>query len=305
MTRLTGRKRQVKQQRGPPWYAHARSMSKVLDGAQAAEATGDSLLWEDASAAIGVSSLMLKRFVTGLRNIERIAAESKTPVDALLSPSFTAAELAVRLYGRNSEAGLNALTDLAAGRTTIEAVRTALDEAPAKADPAGERSVSLKQRGRLLQLCEDALAAQAEHLFGLGSTVRRRPALQLFRRIGFEVFDSAGGLAGGADLYTAESWTASRDALEGLAQSVLLSFYLPSFLLLFGPGTTDETLTRADRALHTLNVPWIGIAAFEGDDEILPFRSRRGAPSPDRTDEYRQLRRALSMRRSDGDDPLA
>ncbi len=224
----------------------------------------------------------------------------------MLSPSFTAAELAIRLHARDPEAGLRALTELAAGRT-IEAVRTALADTPARADAAGERSAPLRERRRLLKRCEDALAAQAGRLFGLGSTVRRRPALRLFRRIGFEVFNSAGALACSADLYKAEASTASRDPFEGLPQSVPLSFYLPSFLLLFVPGTADDPLDWVERALVTLDAPWIGIAAFGEDDEIELLRPAGGRPSPDRTADYQRLRSALSQGKlqPQGDDPLA
>ena len=131
--------------------------------------------------------------------------------------------------------------------------------------------------------------------------------MRVFRRIGFEVFAPDGQLASGADLYLAEPQTSSRDEVEGIAQSVLLSHYLPSFYLLFAPDVTPATIERAEQALETLGTPWIGVAAVGDNGRIQRLRSPRGRPVPDRSAEYREIRKTLSegRRRQDGPDPLA
>lgn len=304
LARLTTRLRKLRLQ-DPPWHATARAVREAVgDDPSAAP---DDAVWQAAAEAAGVSPLMMKRYDAGLRSIEGIAARNRTAADALLPASFTAAEVAVRLHARDADAGLLALANLARGSMTIEEVRAALAATPAKPGPAGDRSRALKERPRMIQRCEDAVEAQAGRLFGRGVTVRRRPSMRLFRKVGFEVFGRDGQLASGADLYLAETPTASRDEFEGVAQSVLLSHYLPSFHLLFGPGVAPATIKRTAKVLDTLGAPWVGVAAFGEADAIIRVRPPLGRPVPDRTAEYREMRNTLSqgMRRPEGPDPLA
>lgn len=304
LARLTARLCELRLQ-DRSWHATARAVREAV-GADTS-AVPDDAVWQAVAEAAGVSPLMMKRYDAGLRSIEGIAARNRTAADALLPASFTAAEVAVRLHARDPNAGLRALADLARGSMTIEAVRAALDATPAKPGPAGDRSRTLRERAMMIQRCEDAVVTQAGRLFKRGVTVRRRPSMRLFRKVGFEMFGRDGQLASGADLYLAETPTASRDEFEGVAQSVLLSHYLPSFHLLFGPGAAPATIERTTKVLDTLGAPWVGVAVFGETDEIIRVRAPRGRPVPDRTAEYREMRNTLSqgMRRPEGPDPLA
>lgn len=278
-------------------------MTFALDGTTAAP---DEKAWLAAAKALGVSPLMMKRYDLGLRHIEGIAKLSRRSVESLLPSSFTAAELAIRLYGRDKSEGLRVLSALADGMMTIEGVRDALDATPAKPGPEGDRARALRERAEVIQRCEEAVR-NAGRLFERGAVVRRRPAMRVFRRVGFEVFTPLDELVSGADLYLSEPRTVSRNEYEGVAQSVLLSQYLPSFTLIFAPGFQVGAIASIERALVTLGASWIGTAVIENDGTVARRRTPRGKPVPDRTAEYRLLRDALSqnLRRNDGSDPLA
>lgn len=104
-----------------------------------------------------------------------------------------------------------------------------------------------------------------------------------------------GQLAAGIDLYLPESGGSGRDALDGLAQSVMLSTFMPAFYLLFEAGIPFATVQWASEALDVMGAEWIGLLHM--DQSIFTVRRARKRPIPDRTPLYQSLRRKLASGR--------
>jgi hypothetical protein len=270
---------------GQPWHVLARILSEAI-GARERTWPLWTDFWDRAQAPAALSVVILKRYVKTLRRLEQIAVEAGMDPAALLPPSFTAAEIAVRLHERDPESGVAALRDLRQRRLGIEELRRRLERAPLVED-VPPRGVVMAGRAAVVEDIGTVFAAAVPGMFGIGAVSVWRPALRHFCRLGFDVRSGTGNLLAGADVYLSNAAGRS-DVLEDLAQSVLLSFYMPAFLILIGPGGAG-TLAAARRAggvLDLLEAPWIGILSIDVGGEVVPVREARGRPPLDRTAGY-------------------
>jgi hypothetical protein len=103
---------------------------------------------------------------------------------------------------------------------------------------------------------------------------------------------------GGADLYLAEPATRGSDPLEPIAQSVLLSGYLPVFWIVFGLGNTDDVLARAGEIIAEL-APAIGLLRLRDAGPAEVVRAAQRHPDDSfRVERYRHLIARFGGRRS-------
>lgn len=290
--RLTESLRAARQD-GLPWHHLGRLLQERFEGSQNWGRRTEA--WDTAGEAAGLAPVVLKRFLVLMNRLDKVSHDAGVPVADLVSSSYGAVELALRLYDRDPRSGLDALADLRERRTTIEALQKKLSQTPAgAADPSAvSRSVSLRERGILVQRCEDALAQYAGRLFGAGSTIVRRPVLRHFRRIGFEIH-SRGRILGGADLYLAEASDGSKDSSEGLAQSLLLAGYLPSYYLVFAPGVSAATVAASEQVLDLLDMPRVGIITIDETGHTKKLRPAKPNASS-RLASYEDIRTAFAI----------
>jgi hypothetical protein len=266
---------------GQPWHAIGRILR---DHVPAGGYQND--FWEKAQEPAELSAVMLKRYMTMLWQLERIAAGHSLDLGGLLSSSFTGTEIAIRIYERKPDAGLKALSDLRQRRVTIDDLRSELKRTPA-AHVSSDRGKAIKDRAQIIEHCEVAISAAAPEIFEQGTTVVRRPSLLYFRRVGFEIRNAASEVVSGGDLYPAEPVTRTSDPLEAISQTVLLSQYLPSFWVMFGPRNPEPILRRAHDILAVL-APRIGILCI-GEDGTVVVRRRARSAEGARMAEYTEL----------------
>jgi len=121
--------------------------------------------------------------------------------------------------------------------------------------------------------------------------------LRYFRRRGYEFKDSNDQIVAGGDLYLAEAPGTGRDTLESIAQSVLLSKFLPAFCIFFGPGTDEETGTRALDVLRQMRAAQIGVFRVRQDKTVDTHQRVGRIPQPYTIAEYQALVSAFAGRR--------
>jgi hypothetical protein len=281
-------------QQGLPWHHLGRLLQKRFEGSE--NWIRRTEIWAEAGEAAGLAPLVLKRFLVLMNKLDRVSDQTGIPPADLVSPSYGAVELALRLYDRDAGLGLYALSELRERRMTIEGLQKILSETPAgSADPSAvSRSVSLRERGILMRLCEDALSEQAGATFGAGSTIVRRPILKYFRRVGFEIL-AGSRILGGADLHLPEA-SEGKDSPEELAQSLLLACYLPTFHLVFAPGVAASTVEAAEQALDALHMTSVGIIIVDDGGAVKTTRS--ATPNPViQLAAYEDIKTALAIQR--------
>lgn len=258
---------------GQPWHVIARCIAKV--------GRGDHSWWRwsvflgEKAPGFTPAVVMQRRYVSTLKNIEKIAASNDREVSSVLPSSFTGAELAVRLYERDPILGLSALTALRERKTTLEAVRELLKAAPAPKEQRSRYDAAV-DRAERSNRCSELFYSAVPGLFGAGAIAERRPILRHFRRWGFEVSRGEEGIVAGVDLYLVDPQARETQIIEPIAQSALLSFYLPSFYVLFEQGAAQAVLEGTDEALLTMNVPWVGILRIDDSGLVRTFRQPSG-----------------------------
>jgi hypothetical protein len=237
----------------------------------------------DAQRETGIASVMLTRYVALLKKLDLIAP-SPAELSSLMPRSFTAGEIAVRLYYRNQEKGLQALKDLRARQTNLEKIRDDLSKEPLSGDNG--RAI----RAKAIADAETMLTGHAERLFGAGSSVTQRSTVPHLCRIGFEVFSPEGERFAGIDLYLPNlSKTAIQDPLEPIARSIVLSTYFPQFYLMFAPGFSEEDLTRAEAILDAFGSKSIGMIFMPDENSIRQYREATARSDLDRSASYQIL----------------
>jgi len=278
---------------GVPWHALASILRRSLQGLDSEE---QARLWRLAARESRLSETMLRRYVLALERLSAIEVERKLQPGELRSGAFAPVEIALRLYSRDPEAGLNALEALKQRRVTLRDLRRELAETPSDAADPVARSRSLRDRGVLVARAEGLVDAEAPGLFGAGATANRRPSARYLRRVGFEFRDAEHRILGGADLYLAES--GGRDNFESLAQSVLLARYLPVFYVVVGPDLEQEEARRAAAALETLAATSIGVLHLRDEGSALLVRPAVPDPARDDPSRYRGLLKAFATGRA-------
>jgi hypothetical protein len=273
------------------WFVVAGLMRKVLGSA-------DDQSDEVRSAAHEVTGLswgVLTRYLNVLVRVERAAYAANVAPDDLLSRGFNGVELAVRLFDRSAESGIEALRGLRDGTKTVSDVRKALDlAAPGGADAAVVMRSRLLRRNSIgIRAVEEAVEAARGGLFPEDSIIRRRRGLRYFRRTGIEVLAQDGSPLQGLDVVADPSSTS--DPLDaGLAQSVLLSTFFPRFYLAVPPTADAASMERAVDILERLAVPWIGTLRATDERRLQIVREPSGPPVPDRSRLYREIASVLA-----------
>lgn len=231
------------------------------------------LLLADASRATGLAPIMLPRYVKLLEKMRSIAGSPSALTD-LMAHQFHATETAVRLYERNPTKGMQALKDLKAGATTGDEIREQLAKEPHSPDDLKTRTHRL--RNQLFKEAERALQSEAERLFGQGCTVGRRASVPTLSRTGYEVFSEEGNPVAAIDLYLPDiSISGDRDPFEPLAQSLLLSRYVPQFYVLLAPGFTQQDVRRLETLIDAFEDEAVGILHMPDAQSIDPIRRPR------------------------------
>lgn len=274
------------------WFVVAGLMRKAIGSGDAQSAE----VREAAQKATGLSWGILTRYLNVLGRIERAASFANVPPDDLLSLGFNGVELAVRLFDRSPERGIEALLGLHDGTITVADVREWLARAPAGAADADvvARSRLLRRNAAGIQAVEEAAEAARGSLFPKDSIIQRRRGLRYFRRTGIEVLAPDGSPLQGLDVVTEQSST--RDPLDaGLAQSVLLSTFFRRFYLAFPPAVDVSAVGRAGEALDQLFVPWIGILCATTDRRFEVVREPASSPVPDRSRLYSTISSVLAV----------
>lgn len=250
---------------GQPWHVIARLIQDRI--ASYGNWGSWRELWEKAQDPAGVSAVMLQRYVSTLLKLERIAADHGRDIGELLPSSFTGTEVALRIYDRKPGAGLKALLELRDRHVTIDDLRSELERMLPTDIASLRRGTVAKERKLMIDDCWAALVENASRTFGEFTTVEQRPVLQFFRRTGFDVRDANSNIIAGVDLYLAEPVSRTTHPLQTIAQTVLLSEYMPSFWLMLGPGNGEPIARTAADVLAVL-APQIGILQISQSGEL-------------------------------------
>ncbi|KWV48399.1 hypothetical protein AS156_18120 [Bradyrhizobium macuxiense] len=282
-------------QRGRPWYELARGLDEAMRGA-AALGYGSDVIKRMAEQVTGLSPGLVMRYVSTYRRVGVAAKAAGVAPEFLLAPGFNPVEMAVRLYDRSPEAGLEALKALAEGRIGSSELRQKLSEAVA-ADRSLAASRSRTHRSRALELraIQRALEGARGSLFPTDSLFVRRPPLAYFRRDGMEVRGADGACMCGLDLFVSADENAIASFEASLPSAFLLSLYFPRTFFVFSPQAPDSAVHRAIAAIDLFLAPWIGVLRITPELAIVTVRAGVGRPDPDRHDGYEALRSELSL----------
>lgn len=246
----------------------------------------------------GMSAGVVGRYVAAYRRILRIAEERGVPAEMLFSSSFNGCEVACRLYERSPNQGFESLVGLREERDSLATVRRRLRDAEAPAVSAATvRAEVMRRRGREIEVVQNALSVSAERLFGRGSTIRRRPGMRFFRRVGFEAVARDGSIVAGLD-FLAPHPDQQRDELDvGFAASALLATYFRKFHYVTSPESGAEIAARAVETVAHFGLGWFGVMSVDRTGAIEVLRPARGGPDPDRTARYDALKAAYTIGR--------
>jgi hypothetical protein len=283
------------------WKAPWHRIGQVLKTHLAGENDRDRVaaVWEVAAEATGLKPVILKRLVVIAERLEGVSRESEIAVADLLSGSYGAVELALRLYDRDPKAGLRALFDLRAGSTTIAVLQRQVSGAPpGSADPAAAaRSAALVRRAATIRTCRTAIAGYIRGEFGRRAQLVKRPVMRHFHRLGFEAAADRRILAG-VDLHLLEPPAQFKDS-DGLARSLLLARHLPVFALALakGHGLPSETARQWAEAADVLGMGWVGVLAINADGAVELLREAAFNPHDPDPAHYFAARAALAVGR--------
>lgn len=285
---------------GQPWFVLGTLLKESLDAA-ADDAAVARIRLSGAEAA-QLSSGVLRRFVSLLDRLQAIALIEGLDVEALTSPVFNAAEVAVRIYDRNPEVGLQAIRDLKAGQTTLVKLRELLSTVPAKvaarnARQAEEGGRPAKTAGELFTERLYARHASMEDAIGRtpmvppGAMTSKRRSTS-FVRTGsgsLEIVTSVSNLErkvhAAAELLVYENDEVSSFERHFPAFALLATLY-PAFYLVFSPVTPPQYLEAALRLVDQFDIRSIGIWRTTDGGEVERLLDPSGPPEPNRMDRY-------------------
>ena len=277
----------------PEWHETAARIDAMIASGDADETAAKRL----AEEATGLSWGLMTRYLSAYRRVKAAARKAHMPPEALLSPAFNGVEAAVRLYDRSDHHGLQALQDLALGKTSLTEVRDTLKHITEArlAARSSDRGSVLRGRADQIGLIEEALTENADEIFGKDSKIRARPRLLYVRKPGFEVAAN-GAVRAGVDTYVSGQG-AGRDRVDDvLPTALLLSTWFPAFYLACSPSTADEEAWNLVGALEIIGkAPWIGVLRVTADGDVETLREPKGLPVPNRTGQYAGLKAGKIM----------
>src|ERR1700676_303824 len=285
-----------------PWHSIARQMDELIAATAGSGEARREQAFRVAKEATGLDRALLGRYLTTLRRVKSAAAALGIDPDGLLAVGLNALEMALRLYDRSPERGLESFQRLKSGRMSLKEVRHMLADAPQGkvGDDVAMRSRALRQRASEIQAVEAAIEQSVGTLFPKDSIVRRRRGLVYFHRVGIEVVRKDGTTICGVDIVAVDP-DSNRDKLDAvLAPVILLSTFFPKFYLVFSPGSDPSAVDEAVEALDLIDARWVGVMKVSVGSEIEVVRKPVGVPVPDRTSRYESLKSALSVGRVSG-----
>lgn len=286
-----------------PWHSIARQMDELIAATAGSGEARREQAFRLAKEATGLDRALLGRYLTTLRRVKSAAAALGIDPDGLLAVGLNALEMALRLYDRSPERGLESFQRLKSGRMSLKEVRHMLADAPQGkvGDDVAMRSRALRQRASEIQAVEAAIEQSVGTLFPKDSIVRRRRGLVYFHRVGIEVVRKDGTTICGVDIVAVDP-DSNRDKLDAvLAPVILLSTFFPKFYLVFSPGSDPSAVDEAVEALDLIDARWVGVMKVSVGSEIEVVRKPVGVPVPNRTSRYESLKSALSVGRVSGD----
>ena len=279
-----------------PWHAHAKALIAAIDAADDQDEVAE--LLAASARASGLSLQILKRYISVLRRTRDAAALAALKVETLVSPVFNAQEVAVRLYERAPEQGLQSLKDLAERRVTLATLRERLADAPT-IDSAGERARVAVQQAKSLKrdLMETALSTSAERIWGRGAKAQLRVRLLYFGMKGFEIIGADGSVVAGVDLLTPDM-RQSRDYLANwISRPLTIAPFFEKFYLAFAPVASEDIVGRSIELLAWLQYDWIGVLTVDRDGNVTVAREPSGDPTPNLVNRYEALKRRFPASR--------
>ncbi|WP_256807637.1 hypothetical protein [Bradyrhizobium sp. Bra64] len=282
-----------------PWYVHAKFLISALDAADDQDEEAE--LLAASRRASGLSIQILKRYISVLRRTRDAAAVAALKVENLLSPVFNAQEVAIRLFERAPEQGLQSLKDLAERRVTLVTLRERLADAPSIGSP-GERSRLVMQQAKSLKrdLMESALSASAELIWGSGAKAQLRVRLLYFGIKGLEVIGADGSIVAGVDLLTPDI-RQNRDYLaNSISRPLTIAPFFQKFYLAFAPVASEDIVGRSIDLLKWLQYDWIGVLTVDRDGRVTVAREPSGDPTPNLVNRYEALKRKFAATRRPG-----
>jgi hypothetical protein len=238
--------------RQEPWFVLA---GIVSDG------SGGAALEQRKAVAIkssGLSANMMTRYVSVLARIRDISGKHGIPIDRLLTPVFSATEIAVRIYDKDPASGLSALEKLKERRTTLVKLRDELAEIEKR------RQLDKAGKGKSIEECEVALREFVKSELGPKVTLVRRPALKPFSKVGWLVLAPRGQPVWGIDLFDADGqvWEAQ------LMRAIPLSSFFESFFMLFHGELEEEAFFSAKAVLDFFRAPSFGTLHLKADGSL-------------------------------------
>ncbi len=309
---------------GQPWFVIGSVFAEALRNAREQDHRE---LREAAAKATRLSPGVLRRYVLLLDRLRSIAAIEGLERDALLSPVFNAAEVAVRIYDRNATAGISSLRELKAGEVTLVQLRDRLTKVPVElTEPSdapdaveGETRMQRNERigGAVIQersvkvaFMLQALRESLPSLWPEAEKIQRRPPSPFFTgHQGFEVVGKYPEKAGFAGI---EMLILDRDRIDYLERALpsyltLATFY-DRFYFAFSPGTPAGYVSHAAELLDAFDAGSIGILVVSSEGAVNAMTGPRAGPVPSRVGNYALLRRdrAAKARVSPGEpeDPV-
>jgi hypothetical protein len=262
--------------KGEPWFTIA---ALVIGGGLASELHERRRL---ALKVIELSNNLLGRYISVLRRLREIAELHDVPIERLLSPVFSATEIAVRIYDRTPNSGLDALYQLKERRTTLAKLRLKLEGIEATRSQAG-----LARAGQKIEEYETALQSFVAREFGASATLTRRPALRPFARVGWIVLGKDRQTRCGIDLFDQSS---IKHLIESaLPPAIVLSTFFQRFFMLFPDPRDEYTVKQAGQMLDFFRADSFGTLHLTSGGGVLNIRKSIGSPTPDRSSDYNSL----------------
>jgi hypothetical protein len=227
-----------------------------------------------------VSRNMLSRYLSVLARIREAAGRHDIPIERLLTPVFSATEIAVRIYDRDPASGLTALEKLKERRTTLNQLRHQLSEIERSRGGADKMA-----RAQRIEECEIALKQFVKKQFGASTTLVRRPALVPFSKVGWIALNGDGNACCGIDVFESEG-----QIMEAkLIPAILLSNFFKQFYMLFHDAFQEDFASAASTTLDFFRAHSFGTLYLGTEGSIETLRPAIGSPSPDRSSDYAEL----------------